>query len=339
LAITGGGISALNDFFGVSGSSRIILEATVPYHPESLKRYIGSEKEISCTSRTARAMAMVAFHRGMAISKKDNVIGLGCTAALTTTKKRRGKDRCHIAIQTSTATRTFDLVLDKSLSRELQESQCKTLVLHALARTLKIRQKRSDLDFIETVCDAPKKWIDLNRGLIKKTSSKKFKAVFPGSFDPLHQGHQRMIKIAEQRLDEKPILEISIRNVDKSPLDFISMKEREFEDNETVFTSAPTFEEKSDLFPGATFLVGLDTLRRIDQPRYYKNADRRDRIIEKFRVAGNRFLAFGRVIDNRFYTLSDISISKNLKNLCDEIPESEFREDISSTSIRQERTG
>ena len=36
-----------------------------------------------------------------------------------------------------------------------------------------------------------------------------------------------------------------------------------------VITSAPTFREKATLFPSACFIVGADTILRIDNDRYY----------------------------------------------------------------------
>ena len=68
--------------------------------------------------------------------------------------------------------------------------------------------------------------------------------------------------------------EISVRNVHKPPLDYLEIGQRvaEFQQDEEVWlTLAATFDEKSRLFPGATFIVGVDTLQRIVEPRYYGN--------------------------------------------------------------------
>ncbi len=68
--------------------------------------------------------------------------------------------------------------------------------------------------------------------------------------------------------------EISVRNVDKPPLDYLEIGQRVAQipaDEEVWLTRAATFDEKSRLFPGATFIVGVDTLQRIVEPRYYGN--------------------------------------------------------------------
>ncbi|MEZ6112930.1 MAG: hypothetical protein R3C99_18255 [Pirellulaceae bacterium] len=44
---------------------------------------------------------------------------------------------------------------------------------------------------------------------------------------------------------------------------------------------------------------------------------------------------FGRASDGRFYELEDLSLPANLQALCEAVPESEFRDDVSSTELRK----
>ena len=101
------------------------------------------------------------------------------------------------------------------------------------------------------------------------------------------------------------------------------------------FTRAPTFEEKSRLFPGATFVVGADTLVRIGQAKYYGNDPAAaEAAFANIAKRGCRFLVFGRVVDGKFQALSDLALPDSLRKLCDEVPADEFREDISSTELQ-----
>lgn len=119
-----------------------------------------------------------------------------------------------------------------------------------------------------------------------------------GAFNPLHVGHRRMIQIAHELLHEPVALDISIINVDKPPLDYMELQRRlgQFPPEQTIYlTRAATFEEKSRLFPGATFAVGADTLRRIAAPQYYGgSAAACQHAIERIAGRGCRFLVFGR---------------------------------------------
>jgi hypothetical protein len=89
------------------------------------------------------------------------------------------------------------------------------------------------------------------------------------------------------------------------------------------------------VFPGATFVVGADTIARIADARYYsRDAARRDEAIGQLAAAGCRFLVFGRQIARGFQTLPDLPLAEPLRRLCDEVPRAEFRADISSTELR-----
>ncbi|MBT4162642.1 MAG: hypothetical protein HOC70_02730 [Gammaproteobacteria bacterium] len=332
LAITGGGTSAISDLFAVPGASGTILEARVPYHADLLKSYLGARSDPGCSTSTARAMAMQAYLAASAIGSKP-AFGLGCTAAIATNRERRGSDRCHLAVQSYSMTRTFDVTFDKALSRQEQEQICRDLVINAMATALNLP--------CESVKGnshtASRVWQSLLDGEIGKTSDVEYAAIFPGAFNPLHEGHQQMLSCARDCIDGEIALEISISNVDKPPLDFLSMAERtrQLEALPLVFTNAPTFVEKAALFPGTTFIVGLDTLLRIEDARYYDSAYDRDQAIDEMANLGNRFLVFGREINDKFQTLNGLELTPALRALCTEIEEAQFRSDISSTEIRE----
>jgi hypothetical protein len=161
--------------------------------------------------------------------------------------------------------------------------------------------------------------------------------LFPGAFNPLHAGHERMAQVASQHCGMPVTFEISIVNVDKPPLDFLEIADRleQFSGQQVLVTRAATFVEKAQYFPNCVFMVGADTLLRIDDTLYYGGeAARRDASIATIADQGCRFLVFGRAAGGRFETLSDLEISPALRSLCEEVPESTFRADISSTELR-----
>lgn len=162
--------------------------------------------------------------------------------------------------------------------------------------------------------------------------------IFPGAFHPLHQGHRDMARFAARAAGRPVEFELSIENVDKSPLARHDAVRRiaQFETEGPIWlTHAATFVEKSRLFPGATFIVGIDTIARIGGSRYYKDETVRRQALQELTENDCRFLVFGRSIDGRFMTLSDLSLPDELLRLCREISQDEFRRDVSSTDIRQ----
>lgn len=163
--------------------------------------------------------------------------------------------------------------------------------------------------------------------------------VLPGTFNPLHEGHCRMARIAENILAAPITFELSIRNVDKPPVEMDSLLERltEFDNDASIcLTQAATFVEKSMILKNTHFIVGADTIVRIADGQYYDRDDaKRDSAIDQLRQRGARFLVFGRAMTDRFRTLSELDLPDSLRAICREVSEAEFRCDISSTHLRR----
>jgi nicotinamide mononucleotide (NMN) deamidase PncC len=360
LQVTGGGSLAISDLLAIPGGSRILLAAEVPYSEAALKNLLGKAPEQACSELTARQMAMAAFQQARAFAGQDakNAVGLACTASLASDRPKRGEHRIHAALQTADKTISWSLVLEKDKRTRAEEERLTAdLLLSWLAEVVlePTKSEQLPLDLL------PSEKIDSrfhvggpllsklllpelavisgSEGLLQDGARQNL-LVFPGSFAPLHEGHQEMAGIAEARTGKPVHYEIAVRNVDKPPLDFVEIDQRlgQFPDPARVLlTTAPTFAEKARLFPGAMFVVGADTIRRIGEPRYYNNQIAvMVRAIEAIAVAGCRFLVFGRVdSQGRFATLDRRELPAALAALCDEVPEAEFRRDVSSTEIRR----
>jgi len=351
ISLTGGGSLALSSLLTTPGASRTVLEAVIPYSGKSLRNFLGGQPDQSCSAKTARAMAMAAYMRSLSLADEPSrLFGLGCTAALATDRHRRGQDRAFLCIQTLSQTSEFELSLDPqridpSRNRQQQEQWLESFILSALGAIAGLEAHPSAPRSIDTVnkrtTGGEVEWQALLTGKQPSTrhNDQEIKALFPGAFNPFHEGHRHMIQIAESRLNVPVTLEISAFNVDKPPLDYYDIRCRtdQLADNYPfVLTHAPTFLEKSAIFPGVPFIVGLDTIERIAQQRYYQNDDRlMQEAINTLCNRGNSFLVFGRAVDGSFRTLDDIKLPDNLRAICDGITETEFREDISSTAIRQ----
>src|SRR5262249_47686223 len=101
-------------------------------------------------------------------------------------------------------------------------------------------------------------------------------------------------------------------------------------------TRAPTFLEKSRLFPKTTFVIGADTAARLVATKYYGGDEvRMHAALEEIANSGASFLVAGRVdAAGRLRTLGDISMPRRYADLFPVTPEHHFRHDVSSSEIR-----
>ncbi len=358
LSLTGGGSGAMAALLQVPGASASVLEAIVPYSAQSLQDWLGGSVDQYCSEATARAMAMRAFERSRELSDDDphRLCGIGATASLATNRPKRGPHRIHVAWQSATATVVATCRFTTGAgTRADEEDVSAQLILGAIAEACGISAPQSIKTSIEIETDrreqrAPDSWTEL---LLGRRSSVNVPAsneaarpaiLFPGAFNPPHCGHERMAKIAARRCGGPVTFEVSITNVDKPPLDFVEIADRldrldRLAGQPVLLTRAPTFVEKARLTPGCTFVVGTDTIERIADPVYYGgDATQRDAAIAELATLGCRFLVFGRTLEGRFAPLSTVKIPASLRALCDEVPESEFSADVSSTALRRAET-
>ena len=169
------------------------------------------------------------------------------------------------------------------------------------------------------------------------------RAVISGAFNPLHAGHLALRAAAAAYLERETLFELPLRNADKAPLHAGAAQRRAAQFAgvaDLVLSRAPLFLGKAELYPGAVFVVGVDTALRLVDPRFYGGS----RSAMEQGIAGLarrdcRFLVAGRRIGRRYTRLADLDLGlpAGLRGLFRELPQDVFRVDLSSSEIRARR--
>jgi hypothetical protein len=304
-------------------------------------------------ARAARARAARLAPAG------SDAVGLGATAALVSDRPRRGEHRFHIAFANADRTAHCTCVLAKGRrDRAAEEDIVSRAILLWLARGCGVAapSPRSLVDADEPYAErvvAAADAIDrlvaggLDRVTVQPDGQMVLSAprplvLFPGSFNPMHEGHRSLARVAEEVRQQPLAFEISVANVDKPPLLGETVRRRlaQFAWKSPVeLTRAPTFVEKSRLFSKTTFVIGADTAERLVAPKYYGDDElQMQAALEEIATSGASFLVAVRIDAlGRVRALADIAVPRRYADLFTEIPERRFRLDVSSSGLRARR--
>lgn len=183
--------------------------------------------------------------------------------------------------------------------------------------------------------------------VVDGASPRIIKLVYPGSFNPLHIGHSKLMHVAHGIIQARypnsvilPIFELSADNVDKpslnepeirhrikqfavcdSSVDSTSdpstrtmLSESNLDNMLVAITRAPLFITKAQLLPGSVFVIGMDTAVRLIDTKYYDySMDKMMNALSQFETLHCSFLVAGRQkqkdeYDKTFQTLSDLNL-------------------------------
>lgn len=136
LIVSGGGSGAVHALLSHPGASRFVLEVQIPYSPSAMFDYLGEKLDGFCSEDAAKSMAQRAYERALIFTlpygDEHPILGIACTAALQTTRERKGADRVFFCIKSRKREMLRRLELEPGARNE-QEEVVSTALLDFIA--------------------------------------------------------------------------------------------------------------------------------------------------------------------------------------------------------------
>ncbi|KAI5076449.1 hypothetical protein GOP47_0008514 [Adiantum capillus-veneris] len=330
--LAGGASQAVGWLLSVPRASETILEVSVPYSRISMMQLLGKVPLKFVSKETAEDIATVAYNRSLKLCLPGTpVVGIGFTGTLASANPKRGDHRCHVCARTADHVWKYQFTFTKGLrNREKEDFVASQILIKAIASSSGVSmtfpldiQGTESLIESKTYLDEDAQITQLLQGKIcmvpyaygtgSTNNDDVRRVILSGSFNPLHEGHLKLMDAACSVIPGVPVFEISVINADKPPLSPDEIKSRAIQFKQAgktiVFTNQPFFFKKAELLPNSTFVVGADTAVRLINPKYYDGSHvRMLEVLLAMKHLGCDFVVAGRVVDGKFLALSDLSI-------------------------------
>lgn len=360
---SGAGAGIQKKLWDRPGTSKYLVGARFPYDRADTAEFLGFEPAKAVSRETAIQFAQAAYLRACRGSGAGTPIGLGLTAAVTTDRERKGSNVVEAVVMSPTQALHMSLTLPKDSGEHvrMRDGERADVVAFYL---LSVLLNGSSDGWIEPVPEQELRAVLYKHPLFLPSGARGpggamvaplRRLLIPGSFNPLHFGHDGMASVAEERSGRKPAFVLAADTVHKPSLATGELLRRVSQfhghDFPILLTQRdPLYIHKARQFPGRWFAIGLDTLERMLESKWFAKAGTTDPIedidsywvtngdigihamLAEFRALGTRFLVFGR----NGKQLWDVNVPGDFRDLFEPLPGTW---NISSTELRKAAGG
>lgn len=321
---TGAGAGLQQMLWLVPGISRVLVGAAFPYAQAETDELLGFRPASYCSRGTAIELAMAAFMRAKAGGGARPAVGLAITASVASNVAHRSDHRIHAAAVSDTGCLAWDRVLAKGtgeFARMDDGESADRLGLDLLALAVLGTQPRSTREGDTGPDDVhdPAAELFWRRPLFLADGRRAEglppgpAVLFPGTFNPLHDGHRAMAAQAQQLSDRQVFYAVNADSIHKPALSTSELLSRAAAirgekwsgvGSPVLFTRGePLFVDKARARPGTTFVIGADALARMLDPKW--GVDARE-VLTTLAVNAARFYVFARQEGGQLLTAGSV---------------------------------
>lgn len=328
IACTGAGAGAQAEIWKTPGCSAYFAGACFPYGRDQLQDFIGFEPAQSCSRETAIHMAVASYYRAWVPGA--DAIGVGLSAAVASAKPRRGENRVHVAVMTSSGVRDYWHEMGRGGSgaeiREAHGLMADYWAFTAAAFSEDPRFQDRTSEALALFLSRPY-WSATGERL---TDPPPKQTLFPGAFNPPHVAH---LELAH---DQRAAFWIEAQAPHKPALSLAELVQRAklLHGQDRLFTSgAPLYLDKSVRFPERPFIIGADAFLRMLDPKW---GPQPEQVLRDLSANGTTLLIVGRKVGDRFVSADEAIASVPESGTLYDLKPLVGRWDISSTELRKQ---
>ncbi len=356
VAATGAGAGIQQDLWSTPGISKVLVGAQFPYAGKETDEFLGFHPAKYVSEDTAIEMASAAYIRAKAVAGvHGKAVGLGLTASTSTNYDKRSPNEVYAAVVGDTGCWVRHVVLIDDhipgLERHYHGQECDGLGLGMLqyAVTGKDCVSWTRGEQVRD-CTARVEELFWDHPVFMPTGQRlealpKDHCIFPGTFNPPHEGHHDMAERTEFWEYMQVVYEINVDSPHKGDLSAVECLARAayFKADRYQAPRSLRFTKGMPLFTDkvkaggfeAQFIMGSDTLERILDPKWGPSTEQ---VLETFMEYDTVIHVFDRWTKNEDGTMRFIE-AMALVNSLDKRYHDRFNyrgtsKSISSTDIR-----
>jgi len=332
----GAGYALLQALTARPGASAFLSGATLPYSSRETDAVLGYTPKSYVSEDTALELAMLAYLR--AAGGRNAPLGIGITAALTSSRPHRGGERAFVAVVSERRIiRLYRGWQDTGDSRSEQDASIAEHIADLLEEALAEQSWDPETDRrhaadAEALLLARPYWQFDGRRLKQPDDPG---VLLSGAFNPVHAQHLAMKSEVEENFGEHVTFHLELTTPHKPALrvqDVLTRLAGLRHHTALLTRGLPLYLDRARAFPEAPMILGTDALERMLDPRWGVPVRT---LLTEFAQLGTRFYVSPRIVEGQRLDLATVLARHGVDPDLDLFYELECSSALSSTALRQ----